>query len=318
MGVAYDGVPGNLAYPAALSIASSTNASPIAVTTSSPHGLLTGDLVTIAGHQVNTSANGANQTVTRSGANTFTIPVAGVGIGGATGTVQPLTYGSAPTIPSDGDPRNASSVNQAFQPLIDRSSLVLPTLGALKLAGRVLFYHNGALLSNNDCMGVAATAVANTFYAMGPGTDAIGLDNTPTEWGCLNPLPFSGSHPPLVVDGFAEGDFVQVLFQGDAVTAHYPVRYSLHWDLVPTGTSPASFPASYSQLLASSVYVNGPSGTIQQSFSMSGKIGPLLSSGTIFFQPSVFSLAITGGATWFVNNDMNLCIECWRPTGVPQ
>jgi hypothetical protein len=68
-----------------IAITSSTNANPIVVTTPT-HGLATGDVVVIAGHLVNTAANGAwHATVTSS--TTFSIPVVGTGVGGATGTV---------------------------------------------------------------------------------------------------------------------------------------------------------------------------------------------------------------------------------------
>ena len=44
--------------PASFAITSSTNATPIVITTTAAHGLVTGDYVTIAGHTTNTNANG--------------------------------------------------------------------------------------------------------------------------------------------------------------------------------------------------------------------------------------------------------------------
>lgn len=68
-------------------IASSTNASPIEITTSGSHGLVTGDKVTIFGHTTNTAANGT-WSVIRVSATKFTLTGStGNGIGGATGTV---------------------------------------------------------------------------------------------------------------------------------------------------------------------------------------------------------------------------------------
>lgn len=73
-----------------LSIASSTNASPIAVTTSVNHNLATGDIVNVTTHATNTTANG-KRTITVTGANTFTLNgTTGVGVGGATGFVELL------------------------------------------------------------------------------------------------------------------------------------------------------------------------------------------------------------------------------------
>lgn len=73
----------------AVGIASSTNAYPIVVTTAAAHGLATGDAVRIEGHLVNTSAVGT-WTATNLTTTTFSIPIAGVGIGGATGRISKL------------------------------------------------------------------------------------------------------------------------------------------------------------------------------------------------------------------------------------
>lgn len=80
-----------LSYPL-INILSSTNTNPIQVTMPVQHGLVTGDQVTIAGHLVNTNANGA-WTVTVINEWTFSIPAAGNGVGGNTGTerkIQPV------------------------------------------------------------------------------------------------------------------------------------------------------------------------------------------------------------------------------------
>lgn len=71
-----------------LSIVSSTNATPIVVTTAT-HGMKDGDIVTVAGHLVNTSADGS-WVIDVASATTFALRGAvGVGIGAGTGTVQP-------------------------------------------------------------------------------------------------------------------------------------------------------------------------------------------------------------------------------------
>lgn len=75
-----------LSAPAS-NIKSSTNANPIVITTGTPHGLETGAAATISGHLVNTAANGS-WIVTVIDFWTFTIPTAGNGTGGATGTVR--------------------------------------------------------------------------------------------------------------------------------------------------------------------------------------------------------------------------------------
>jgi hypothetical protein len=68
-------------------IVSSTNASPIVVTATA-HGYAVGDIVTIAGHLVNTAANGVFE-LSAVSANTMTLKGSvGTGIGGATGTTS--------------------------------------------------------------------------------------------------------------------------------------------------------------------------------------------------------------------------------------
>jgi len=80
----------------ALSISSSTNASPIAITTSVNHQMADGQPVLIWGHTTNTAANGtyyakatgnAANVVTLYQDELLTVPVPGNGVGGATGNI---------------------------------------------------------------------------------------------------------------------------------------------------------------------------------------------------------------------------------------
>ncbi len=82
-----------LSAAAPRAIASSTNASPIAVTTAAPHGYTTGQKVAIVGHTVNTNANG-RWVITVTGASTFElVDSVGNGVGGASG----IHYGAYKT-----------------------------------------------------------------------------------------------------------------------------------------------------------------------------------------------------------------------------
>lgn len=78
-------------------ISGSTNATPIVITTSGLHGLVTGDYVTIASHTTNTNANGVWMVGTVPTGNTFQIlqldgsNTTGNGVGAATGTIQKST-----------------------------------------------------------------------------------------------------------------------------------------------------------------------------------------------------------------------------------
>jgi hypothetical protein len=74
-----------------VAIASSTNAAPIAITTSTAHGYSTGDTVFICDHATNTNANGTWE-ITVTGSTTFTLTGStGNGIGGASGTSRRAT-----------------------------------------------------------------------------------------------------------------------------------------------------------------------------------------------------------------------------------
>ncbi len=78
-----------------VAIASSTNATPIEITTSSAHGFITGDKVTIVGHTVNLAANGT-WIVTWVSATKFTLDSSvGSGVGGTTGYVGYLNLGGS-------------------------------------------------------------------------------------------------------------------------------------------------------------------------------------------------------------------------------
>ena len=68
-------------------IASSTQVNPSVITTSSAHGLTTGDSVIITGHLINTAINGNWPSITVLSPTTFSVPVLGNGVGAATGTV---------------------------------------------------------------------------------------------------------------------------------------------------------------------------------------------------------------------------------------
>lgn len=75
-----------------VNIASSTNANPSVVTTSAAHGIAVGDVVSIAGHLVNTAINGVWTIATVGSSTTFTVPYAANGVGGATGqTMEMIT-----------------------------------------------------------------------------------------------------------------------------------------------------------------------------------------------------------------------------------
>lgn len=126
--------------PAAVNISSTTNATPIVVTTATNHGLTTGDYLTIVG-ATDTNANGdyIAGTVTPDTVSLQVIPTganrAAAGGGGAAGTLQSLAFGVTYPIPPDlTQAMTASSVNVPFEALGDRTAYLLYIAGKARTA----------------------------------------------------------------------------------------------------------------------------------------------------------------------------------------
>lgn len=135
----FNGVADNPSRPAAVNIASSTNATPIVVTTSGAHSLTEGDEIQVAGHATNTAANGVWYAhIVSSTQVSLLVPVTranstGNGVGGATGTVQSQNLSPTYNEPSDGDAGSAASVNVALSALGDRTAWLAQRMGSHKL-----------------------------------------------------------------------------------------------------------------------------------------------------------------------------------------
>jgi hypothetical protein len=121
----YNGRGNNLSSVSPIGITSSTNASPIQITASAPHGLMTGDAVLVYDHNTNNTANGQS-VVTVVDTTKFTLDGStGTAAGGATGAFQPLiTSPSQYQIPTDGEDFDATSINVALEHLGDRTALI--------------------------------------------------------------------------------------------------------------------------------------------------------------------------------------------------
>lgn len=158
----YNGQPSNVVITnGGGTIVSSTNdPSAIVVTTSTPHGYSTGDWIEIAGHATNYSANGVWPIIVLT-PTTFSIPVAGVGVGGMTGEAVPLNLGATYTIPSDGDADAAASVNVALETLGDRTAFVGLYGGAYSLIAQYDLLLDDAGYSVNTNASPAGTGTAN-------------------------------------------------------------------------------------------------------------------------------------------------------------
>lgn len=118
--------------PAAVNIASSDGNTPVTITTSTPHGLQTGDYFVVEGADdpaLNYMPLMAG-TVTGSTVVALLAPgatnTAGTLVGGANGTVQATGFGTTYALPSDlTDDMDAASVNVALEALGDRTAYLM-------------------------------------------------------------------------------------------------------------------------------------------------------------------------------------------------
>lgn len=143
-GTPYNGLPGNVVLPAAVNIVSSTDTSPI-VMLATGHGCRTGDTVDVSGHQTNINANGV-WVVTFVDVNHVSLNGSvGNGVGGATGTLQPLAFtGNVSLNPVNGDPYDASTYIPGMSCLADRTAFNLWTTGAVKIASVGFYSYSGS------------------------------------------------------------------------------------------------------------------------------------------------------------------------------
>lgn len=138
----YNGVADNAARPASVGIASTTNATPIVVTTSFAHGLTEGDQILVSGQLNNTAANGIWYAhVTGSTTVALLVPVShansvGNGSSTAAGIVQNLSLTPTFAEPSDGDAASAASVNVALSALGDRTQWLSQRTGTQRLVAQ--------------------------------------------------------------------------------------------------------------------------------------------------------------------------------------
>jgi hypothetical protein len=150
MSTPYRGIPDNETWePAsAPTIASSTDASPIVITTAAAHGLTDGDAVWIIGHAANVTANGVRIARVRT-PTTFAlltpstrtnIAGAGAGAGGATGTVVPLRWSAAETVPDDAASlTTCAPINAPIEGALDRlAALAMNLVAGGEVGGVVL------------------------------------------------------------------------------------------------------------------------------------------------------------------------------------
>jgi len=141
--------PPNYTGDVAKSIASSTNASPIVVTTSAAHGYTTGDTVYITGHLVNTAANGS-WTIIVTGGTTFSLTSSvGNGVGAATGSSY--RYSDLDLIDN--------SIQANAVPLTVTANTLSATATAVTVVGTITVTGSAANRTDADLKASASTAL---------------------------------------------------------------------------------------------------------------------------------------------------------------
>jgi hypothetical protein len=140
-------------------IVSSTNATPIKVEVTG-HGLSDGDFVEVAGHQINTSANG-RWVIEVVDANHFNLlGSAGVGIGAGSGYVISYAVHPRTTLPADlVDDRDAASVNVMAESAQDKIAFLYEKVGTWRA------YYNDGIEITDDTWASWSTNAPGIFNA---------------------------------------------------------------------------------------------------------------------------------------------------------
>jgi hypothetical protein len=311
MGTLYDGIPGNIAFSTPLSILGSTNTNPITITVSGglPADFLTGVQVDIQGHQINTAANGV-RVATVTGGSTFTIPVAGIGNGVATGTVTPLNMTGNYSIPADGDLDNEASIDSWAKATGDRTQFLAGATGAYKLAMRMI-----ASTTNSGTPPVIWASFAAGAVTSGQKVQLVTQAGPAwgTNVGTAVTLPVAGQAPTFAVDGMATGDHVIVTLDTNIIT-DTSARIEL-WGAQNTPGNIPPWPAGYAQLGASSKFI---SPVVESAPTIKGFINSISAGLTTFwFQPIVHVLS-SSTQSYTLTDDATVIVEFWRPTKMPQ
>lgn len=318
----YDGKPTAISQPPTIAITSSSNSNPITITTSTPlpaEFFLTDfagnpalPVVHISNHLVNTQANGIF-VATPTGASTFTIPVAGTGVGIASGAVQPLYLQSAYNVPQDGDSDTSASIASWAQATGDRTQWLATRTGQFKLARREIFQH---------------TNIGTTPWAHWPGGGVtagvpVQLVGDGGAWGtAIGSAVASPTGGPgnvvFAIDGVVTGDYVNVRLV-TTLAIDVTNMLALYSSIAPFSAFIPAWPADYGQVAGASAIGPAVSGSaVPVPISCEGvATNSAPHSGTLWVQPVLYPLA-NGSPVLNLNGDALLYIDIWRSTGMAQ
>ena len=171
----YQGLASNVTFGLTATINAATNASPIVCTTSASHNFASGDSVYVYGATGNTAANGL-WTITVLSATTFSL-TGSTGNGTFTGTATAADVSLTPygTIPSDGDPPTAASVNVMLQLLADRTQFL-----SLSNAKNLTIKSQAFTANGNFTVPLGCTSLLVYAFGGGGGGGQGGIGDTNT------------------------------------------------------------------------------------------------------------------------------------------
>jgi hypothetical protein len=124
----YKGLAANITKPSPVAITSSTNATPIVVTTTGVHGCSPDDHVAIYSHLVNTAANGVWRVLTPTATTLTLVTSVGNGVGGATGFAQSLDLGTTDMV-TDANKPTAAEFTVPDACALDRTAFLWRAMG---------------------------------------------------------------------------------------------------------------------------------------------------------------------------------------------
>ncbi len=211
-------------------ILSSSNTTPIEITTDAAHGFATGDFVNVYDHETNVDANGRWEIIVTSSTE-FQLVLSGPGVaGGNTGYVENENISPRYQIPADGDDAAAAAWNVAHEALGDRTAWLAGRVGLMKL-------HEFRANGTNDSGAVAIWSTGSAILA---------------DWTENTDDPFNASLIDVINEDWLEVDFVTGVDTTPAGGDSF--RFALFYQLIDVGDTP-SF-ASATKVAGSQVYVN--------------------------------------------------------------
>lgn len=266
----YNGNPGNESRANAIGITSSTNATPIIVTTASAHGLLEGDRVSIIKHATNTAANGAwyASVVTPTtialyadwSAGAVASPSVGNGVGGATGTAKYLGLMPRVTLPDDASElTSVAPINVGLEDAKDTQAYLAERTGAYRLIVDDIFGNlpnatpfalwalayqagNGAWATMDDLITKAGSSTYDVLngdlieaelLTSGQATGTVGTDDVALRLGIAT-YDYGASAPANAGSAVGGGGAILYGFAESGATHLAPVHIMGRWQVTAT------------------------------------------------------------------------------------